>query len=127
METLITVRPEQAQNGEPSDALLRSGALTIDLGGFAVKVGGSRLPLSYHELCLLIALAKHPNQVTRREELASVTGMDSSAQIEVLNRRVHTNVSRLRRKLEAAGCGYISTVRCVGYRFEPCGRVMAEV
>jgi len=96
--------------------------LTIDLDGLTVTVAGRDVPVTYHEFVLLTELARRPNQVLRRDELAHQLGTCGRARDEILHRRITTSVSRLRRKLEAAGCRYISTVNRVGYRFEPFSR-----
>jgi DNA-binding response OmpR family regulator len=96
-----------------SDAVLRHGALEVDVGARMARVAGRDVDLTTLEFDLLHAFAAAPARVFRREELIErVWGgaYDGS------DRVVDVHVSNLRQKLaEAGGTDLIRTVRGVGY------------
>jgi DNA-binding response OmpR family regulator len=104
---------------ERVDVRLTYGPLTIDLGGSTVSVAGRDVPVTATEFMLLTEFARHPNRVLRHDELVAGLGHTAGCEELAEQRRIRTHVARLRRKLQAAGCDCLSTVRRVGYRFEP--------
>ena len=68
------------------------------------------------ELALLVALARKPNEVLSREEIAGALGMDDSGE-----RAVDVQVTRLRRKVESdpREPRFLHTVRGRGYVLKP--------
>jgi two-component system OmpR family response regulator len=76
---------------------------------------GQAVPLTAGELRLLDAFVRRPAQLLSRDQLLDLTEHDPA---ECFDRAIDLSVSRLRRKLAAAGAGdAIETVRGLGYRF----------
>jgi DNA-binding response OmpR family regulator len=93
--------------------------LVIDLGTREVRVDGEKAEMTAKEFDLLAYLAASPRQVFSREQLLQqVWGSSSSWQSDAT---VTEHVRRLRRKIEEDPDNprWITTVRGVGYRFEP--------
>lgn len=106
------LRPE----GDESDGRITRGALTIDEDGYAARIRGAPLDLTYKEFELLKQLAQFPGRVfTRAQLLQEVWGYDYFGG----TRTVDVHVRRLRAKLGAEHETLIGTVRNVGYRFVP--------
>ena len=102
----------QAEHGRPTR--IEAGDIVIDLLGREVLRAGRKVALSPTEFDLLALLARHADQVVRRERiLATVWGYEHDPQTNV----VGVYVSYLRRKLALPGRpAPIETVRSVGYR-----------
>lgn len=93
-----------------------SGDLEIDEQAFSVRVRGRGIQLAYKEFELLNFFAHHPGRAfTRNQLLQSVWGYDYYGG----TRTVDVHVRRLRVKLGKGESGMISTVRNVGYRYDP--------
>jgi DNA-binding response OmpR family regulator len=93
--------------------------LVIDLGTREVTVGGEQAEMTAKEFDLLAFLAGSPRQVFSRDQLLhQVWGSSSDWQSDAT---VTEHVRRLRRKIEddPDNPRWITTVRGVGYRFEP--------
>ncbi len=87
---------------ETAEGRLVVGALIIDLEGRRVLVDGEEVGLARKEFDCLAFLARSPGRVRRKEEIMrAVWGRDDPAG----RRTVDSAISRLRRKLEAAGAG----------------------
>lgn len=85
-----------------TEGRLVAGALTIDLEGRRVLVGAEEVRLARKEFDCLAFLATSPGRVRRKEEIMrAVWGRDDPAG----RRTVDSAMSRLRRKLDAAGAG----------------------
>jgi len=98
---------------------LRYGELHINENTHEVHLGGTLLELTTKEFALLAFLARSPRQVFSREQLLEHVWESSS---EWQNEATVTeHIRRLRAKLEADPDKprWITTVRGVGYRFEP--------
>jgi two-component system phosphate regulon response regulator PhoB len=98
---------------------LSFGGLVIDLGTREVRVAGEKAEMTAKEFDLLAYLAGSPRQVFSREQLLQqVWGSSSNWQSDAT---VTEHVRRLRRKIEddPDNPRWITTVRGVGYRFEP--------
>ncbi|OJX97688.1 DNA-binding response OmpR family regulator [Salana multivorans] len=103
--------PERDEDGE-----IEAGDLTIDPGGYTVRLRGRTLELTYKEFELLKYLMQHPGRVfTRAQLLQEVWGYDYYGG----TRTVDVHVRRLRAKLGIDYETLIGTVRNVGYRFDP--------
>lgn len=98
----------------PGTSLWRIGPLQIDTTMRCVRISSSQLELAPREYELLLALARRPSCVcSRRELLREVWGSGNGARV----RTVDSHVSRLRRKLDAAGAGgLVKSIWGVGYR-----------
>jgi DNA-binding response OmpR family regulator len=98
-------------------AVLRAGAVQVDVPAHEVRVRGEVAVLTAREFELLVFLMRHPRHAFRREELLEhvwgYTYGDTST--------VTVHVRRLREKVEAdpAAPAHIATVWGIGYRFEP--------
>ncbi len=97
------------------------GPLRIGLAEFDVERGELRdssgpIRLTGGEAALLTALARKPNEVLSREEIAEALNMDDSGE-----RAVDVQVVRLRRKIEAdpREPRFLHTVRGRGYILKP--------
>lgn len=113
----VEARLRLAVTDVPDDeksALITSGALTIDEGGYTAKLAGRTLDLTYKEFELLKHLAGHPGRVFTREQLlGEIWGGDYYGG----SRTVDVHVRRLRAKLGSEYDQSIATVWGVGYRF----------
>lgn len=93
--------------------------LVVDLVTRDVAVGGEKIEMTAKEFDLLAFLAGAPRQVFSRDQLLhQVWGSSSDWQSDAT---VTEHVRRLRRKIEEDPDNprWITTVRGVGYRFEP--------
>ena len=98
---------------------LNFGGLQIDPRSREVKVDGRRVEMTAREFDLLAFLASSPRQVFSRGQLLDrVWSSSSDWQDEAT---VTEHVRRVRRKVEADPDQplWITTIRGVGYRFEP--------
>jgi len=111
-------------------AMLRRAPATSDAPPTPVQLGGLSFDVERGELsgadgvvrltggeaALLVALARRPNEVLSREEIATTLGMDDSGE-----RAVDVQVTRLRRKVETdpREPRFLHTVRGRGYVLKP--------
>ena len=94
---------------------INASGVIIDESSYSAKVHGKPLDLTYKEFELLKFLAQHPGRVFSRDQLLSeVWGYDYFGG----SRTVDVHIRRLRAKLGDLE-SLISTVRNVGYRFNP--------
>lgn len=93
---------------------LGSALFDPERGTLATDAGTIRL--TGGEAALLTALARKPNEVLSREEIAAALGMDDSSE-----RAIDVQVTRLRRKIEAdpRDPRFLHTVRGRGYVLKP--------
>lgn len=109
--------PLAAAAGVP--AVLRAGALEVDVTSHEARLDGEIVALTAKEFDLLAFLARSPRQVFSRGQLLEhVWSSRSEWQDEAT---VTEHVRRVRHKIEPdpAKPRWITTVRGVGYRFEP--------
>lgn len=91
------------------------GRLTFDFDHRAAEVDGKALDLPRRELLVLEALLRRTGRVVARRALEeAVYGFDD----EIASNSLDAHVSRLRRKLAAAGVE-IHTIRGIGYLLRP--------
>ena len=92
------------------------GALSFDVGRGELTGPDGNIRLTGGEAALLVALARKPNEVLSREEIASALGMDDSGE-----RAIDVQVTRLRRKVETdpREPRFLHTVRGRGYVLKP--------
>ena len=99
-----------------------SSGVVIEESSYSAKVHAKPLDLTYKEFELLKFLAQHPGRVFSRDQLLSeVWGYDYFGG----SRTVDVHIRRLRAKLGDLE-GLISTVRNVGYRFNPTDSDLVE-
>jgi two-component system response regulator AdeR len=109
------------QAAAQSLAPLRVGRLEIDQQAYIARAFNDAeeaqvLPLTLTEFRLLTYLAGQPRRCFSRSELIEACLPESDA----LDRVIDSHLSKLRRKLQDAGCGeLIETVRGIGYRLWP--------
>jgi two-component system, OmpR family, phosphate regulon response regulator PhoB len=118
VESLLR-RSEMRRATATSDSRLAFEGLAIDLRTRVVRVAGARVEMTAKEFDLLACLAGEPREVFSRDQLLQhVWGSSSNWQSDAT---VTEHVRRLRRKIEVDPDHprWITTVRGVGYRFEP--------
>src|SRR5271166_1313673 len=101
---------------EAPAAALRIGAAEFDVERGELRDAGGPIRLTGGEAALLTALARKPNEVLSREEIAEALGMDDAGE-----RAIDVQVVRLRRKIEAdpREPRFLHTVRGRGYILKP--------
>ncbi len=92
--------------------------LRIDVDGFRVYVSGTEVVLRPKELSLLIRMASSAGRVLSRSQLLDDV-WDMSWQTGTNTLEVHVHALRQKLGQRADGRPWISTVRSLGYRFEP--------
>ncbi|MEW6476240.1 MAG: response regulator transcription factor [Actinomycetota bacterium] len=118
IESVLRRARHRADPQAPTARMAFDG-LVIDLGTREVTVTGERVEMTAKEFDLLAFLARSPRQVFSRDQLLhQVWGSSSDWQSDAT---VTEHVRRLRRKIEEDPDNprWITTVRGVGYRFEP--------
>jgi len=104
---------KKAKDRNSQQPTVNIGKLLIDRSRYQVKLDGKEISLPKKEFELLYFLAQNPHKVFNREELLNkVWGTD----VYVLARTVDVHVRKVREKI---GEDYISTVKGVGYKFNP--------
>lgn len=109
------LRRLRAATIEPPDEPLRWNAIQVDRGARRAEVSGRALTLTPTEFALLVELCQQPGTVlSRKQLLQDVFGTTN----EGYARNVDCHITRLRRKLEAAGLtpAPIHAVTGAGYR-----------
>jgi DNA-binding response OmpR family regulator len=98
--------------------VLQVGDLEIHPDEGLVVAGGRTLTLSVREYELLVALARRPRRIVRREDLYRIVW---GGQLREGDRSIDVYVHKLRVKLEDAlpDWGFIHTHVGFGYRLEP--------
>jgi len=101
---------------EPSTAPVPLGPLTFDPARAELLGPAGPIRLTGGESALMSALARKPNEVLSREEIAMALGMDDAGE-----RAIDVQVTRLRRKVEAdpREPRFLHTVRGRGYVLKP--------
>ena len=92
------------------------GKLTFDTGRGELRGAAGPLRLTGGEAALLTALARRPNEILSREDIAETLGMDEAGE-----RAIDVQVTRLRRKIETdpREPRFLHTVRGRGYVLKP--------
>ncbi|WP_432378079.1 response regulator [Duganella sp. P38] len=115
---LAVLRRTAGQAGAQAARLLRAEGLEVDLEHYEAAVcidGAARevLALTLTEFRLLAHMLRAPKRVFSRAELLA----NCLPEGETLERTVDSHLSKLRKKVEAAGLtGLLESVRGVGYR-----------
>ncbi len=107
--------PPAASRAAPAGPV-RIGEAEFDLERGELRDATGPIRLTGGEAALLTALARKPNEVLSREEIAEALGMDDSGE-----RAIDVQVVRLRRKIEAdpREPRFLHTVRGRGYILKP--------
>jgi DNA-binding response OmpR family regulator len=103
------------RRGPSRPSVVRTGDLEIDLERYEARQGDRTLDLTTKELSLLVALARRPGELVRREQLAEEVW---GAGVWSVNRSLDVHISALRRKLgdSTHRPRYIQTVHGLGFR-----------
>ncbi|HVA22127.1 MAG TPA: response regulator transcription factor [Candidatus Micrarchaeia archaeon] len=117
VELLARIRALARRHLADRAAVLATGRLRLDTAARELQVAGRAVRLTGKELAILEYLMLHPRQVLTRTQFEEhVWTYDFEGQSNL----VDVYMGRLRRKLEAAGGGRpITTLRGLGYRFDP--------
>ena len=109
-------RATPAPAPEQPSGPLRIGSAEFDVERGELRDANGPIRLTGGEAALLTALARKPNEVLSREEIAEALDMDDSGE-----RAVDVQVVRLRRKIEAdpREPRFLHTVRGRGYILKP--------
>jgi two-component system phosphate regulon response regulator OmpR len=101
---------------DPPQGPVPLGPLSFDLARGELSGPDGVVRLTGGEAALLSALARKPNEVLSREDIAAALGMDEAGE-----RAIDVQVTRLRRKLEAdtREPRFLHTVRGRGYVLKP--------
>ena len=104
-----------------NEGLRQFDGISVDLGAREVDISGEQITLTKIEFDILEALTSSPRRTWSRERLMDIVWGEPQDNPHILD--VH--VGNLRRKLKQgnADTKFISTIRGVGYRFEPRPRV----
>ena len=121
MELVLRIRallrraPPPPSSDAPSGPV-RLGALEFDPDRGELRDGTAIIRLTGSEAALLTALARSPNEVLSRDDIAVALGMDEAGE-----RAIDVQVTRLRRKIEtdAREPRFLHTVRGRGYVLKP--------
>ncbi len=112
-ELAARIRALLRRPGARAVPVLQVGALRFDTVGRSVHAGDTRLDLTRREEDLLELLMRKAGQVVRRGQIEEAI---YTFQEPVTPNAIEAIISRLRRKLEEAGCAdRLHTVRGVGY------------
>lgn len=116
-ELLARIRAVTRRLDQPDSTQIVAGNLRLDMLAQRVWRGDQLVDLSKREFALLEYFMRHPNQVLSRQQiLSAVWEYDFDPESNV----VDVYVLYLRNKIdEPNSTSLISTVRGVGYRFEP--------
>lgn len=112
-EVAVRLRRLTGSGPRPEPGLMW-GALRLDEERHEATANGGRLDLTYTEFRLLALLMTLRGRVVTRER-AYKDIWETERHFGGL-RTVDVHIRRLRSKIEAHGCAYITTVRNVGYR-----------
>jgi len=113
-ELRVRIATAVRRSGYPTLREYRLGALEIDVEGMEARWDGAVLALTPNEYRTLVALARRPEQVVTRSEIALVLWGTSDAQR--MDNRLHTTISTLRAKLGVSSSPpWIRTARGAGY------------
>ena len=118
-ELVARVNARLRNHSEPKSSTLTKVIsyqdLTVNLTDYTVLYFGKRVEMPPKELELLYFLASQPNQVFSRDQLLDhIWGYEYIGD----SRTVDVHIKRLREKIKDHEFWRISTVRCVGYKFE---------
>ncbi len=98
---------------QPAAELIQVGNVTVDIGRYEVRVGGTTAPFTTKEFELLRYFAERPGlALSRQQILDGVWGYDWFGD----SRTVDVHVAQVRKKI--ANAATITTVRGIGYRLE---------
>lgn len=113
-ELAARLRALQRRRGRPAPAVLRHGAVTMDLAAMMATRGGTPVHTSPHEFSILRTLLENVGQTVSRAALEqSLYGLD----IDIDSNTIEVYIHFLRKKF---GNELIRTVRGTGYVIDRC-------
>lgn len=117
-ELIARIRAVTRRSPRFREETLTAGNIQLDTGSLTLTVAGLPMAVPRRELSVLSALLEQQGSVLRREKLEkAVYSFDS----EVTGNAVEAAISRLRRRLEAAGATVrITAMRGIGYILTEC-------
>jgi DNA-binding response OmpR family regulator len=118
-EYMARIRALVRRHLSSRSAIIELRGIRLDTSQRTVAVATTLLQLTAKEMALLELFMHHPGQLLDKEQISQNVW---NYELDGESNLVEVYVSRLRRKLVAAGVlDPISTVRHVGYRFESDG------
>lgn len=116
LELRARIKALLRRSAAPKVPLYHFGAFTLNLQRMELKQGEQVIELTALEFRLLYALVKNAGRVLNRNQiLDEVWGRNAV----LTDRVIDTHVANLRKKLKASGSRHITSIRGVGYRFDP--------
>jgi len=110
----IKAQLRRSQNSQPSSYAFSS--LVINLDRMEVLDGNRPIELTALEFKLLTALIQNAGRVLSRDRILDLVWGTNAV---VTDRVIDTHIANLRNKLEPNGSTNISSIRGIGYRFDP--------
>ncbi len=104
----------RSQGSQPTSYAFSS--LMVNLDRMEVLDGERPIDLTSLEFRLLTALIQHSGHVLSRDRILDLVW---GAHVAVTDRVIDTHIANLRKKLEPNGSKHISSIRGMGYRFDP--------
>lgn len=113
------LRRSEMKNNHKTDATIKLGPFELDPAKYQFTKSGQPVQLTTLEFALVKLLMQNAGQVIKRDDILNrVWGEE----VYVTPRTVDTHVANLRRKIEddSEQSHWISGIRGVGYKFNPC-------
>ncbi len=104
----------RSQGSQPTSYAFSS--LVLNLERMEVLDGERPIELTSLEFRLLTALIQHSGVVLSRDRILDLVW---GANVVITDRVIDTHIANLRKKLEPDGSKHISSIRGMGYRFDP--------
>ncbi|MGW1174951.1 winged helix-turn-helix domain-containing protein [Kitasatospora sp. NPDC002543] len=116
IDALFSDRPVTAPARRPTPVPAPAPGLVVDTAQRTVTVEGRPVTMPYLEFELLAHLVGNPLRVhSRRQLMENVWGRPDTGD----SRTVATHIARIRRKLGPGHREAITTVRQIGYKYDP--------
>jgi len=110
----IKAQLRRSQNAQPSSFSFSS--LRVNFDRMEVLDGDRSIELTALEFKLLAALIQNVGRVLSRDHILDLVWGTNAV---VTDRVIDTHIANLRKKLEPNGAAHISSIRGMGYRFDP--------
>ena len=110
----IKAQLRRTKNLQPSSYSFST--LVVNLDRMEVRDGDCLIELTALEFKLLTALIQNAGHVLSRDRILDLVWSENAV---VTDRVIDTHISNLRKKLEPNGAAHISSIRGMGYRFDP--------
>lgn len=110
----IKAQLRRFQNSHSSSYAFSS--LLVNLDRMEVLDGNRPIELTALEFKLLTALIQNAGRVLSREQILNLVWRSNAV---VTDRVIDTHIANLRKKLDPSGSKHITSIRGMGYRFDP--------